>query len=301
MANISYVTLTELKRQWDAENENIATLSAPVMMQYARTASSKVERITGREFMPRIETRYFDARNSNLLGPHIDSSRETMDLDQPILVLTTTVLGDSTSLTTDTDVRLSPRGSEPGFELQIYFPQTARWTDYTDDFIDAIVITGIWGWRDRYTEEGWQLSGDAIKTTALTADTTNTTIKVTDADGANWIGDTPRFDRGMLIRIDSEYMSVVDTDTDSTPNTLTVIRAARGSTVATHIADTAISVFVVQPEIVRATQLIAFFDYVRRGKIAQVTFDGVTTVEGIEVPNEVAEILGAFTPIRIGG
>ncbi len=299
MANISYVTLTELKRQWDAENENIATLSAPVMMQYARTASSKVERITGREFMPRIETRYFDARNSNLLGPHIDSSRETMDLDQPILVLTTTVLGDSTSLTTDTDVRLSPRGSEPAFELQIYFPQTARWTDYTDDFIDAIAITGIWGWRDRYSIEGWQLSGDAIKTTALTAVATDTTVKVTDADGTNWIGDTPRFDRGMLIRIDSEYMSVVSTNT--TDNELTVIRAARGSTLATHDIAATIDVFVVQPEIVRATQLLAFFDYARRGKIAQVTFDGVTTVEGIEVPNEVAEILGAFTPIRIGG
>ena len=300
MANISYVTLTELKRQWNAENENIASLSAPVMMQYARTASSKVERITGHEFMPRIETLYFDARNDPLLGPHIDSSRETMDLDQPILELTTTVLGDSTSLTTDTDVRLSPRGSEPGFELQIYFPQTARWTDYTDDFIDAIAITGVWGWRDRYTIEGWQLSGDAIKTMALTAVATDTTVKVTDADGTNWIGDTPRFDRGMLIRIDSEYMSVVAVTADDT-NELTVIRAARGSTLATHEITTTIDVFVVQPEIVRATQLLAFFDYVRRGKIAQVTFDGVTTVEGIEVPNEVAEILGAFTPIRIGG
>ena len=299
MANISYVTLTELKRQWDAENENIATLSAPVMMQYARTASSKVERITGHEFMPRIETRYFDARNDPLLGPHIDSSRETMDLDQPILVLTTTVLGDSTSLTTDTDIRLSPRGSEPGFELQIYFPQTARWTDYTDDFIDAIAITGIWGWRDRYSIEGWKLSGDAIKTTALTAVATDTTVKVTDADGTNWIGDTPRFDRGMLIRIDSEYMSVVSTDT--TDNELTVIRAARGSTLASHEIAATIDVFVVQPEIVRATQLIAFFDYARRGNIVQVTFDGVTTLEGIEVPNEVAETLGAFTPIRIGG
>jgi len=299
MANISYVTLTELKRQWDAENENIADLSDPIAMQYARTASSKVERITGREFMPRIETRYFDARNDDDLGPHIDSARETMDLDQPILVLTTTVLGDGTSLTTDTDVRLSPRGSEPGFELQIYFPNTSRWTDYTDDFIDAIAITGIWGWRDRYSIEGWQLSGDAIKTTALTAVATDTTVKVTDADGTNWIGDTPRFDRGMLIRIDSEYMSVVATDTDN--NTLTVIRAARGSTLATHEIAATIDVFVVQPEIVRATQLIAFFDYVRRGKIVQVTFDGVTTVEGIEVPNEVAEILGAFTPIRIGG
>lgn len=300
MANISYVTLTELKRQWDAENENIATLSAPVMMQYARTASSKVERITGSEYMPRIETRFFDARNSKLLGPHIDSSGQIMDLDQPILVLTTTVLGDSTSLATDTDVRLSPRGSEPGFELQIYFPQTARWTDYTDDFIDAIAITGIWGWRDRYTIEGWQLSGDAIKTTALTAVATDTTVKVTDADGANWIGDTPRFDRGMLIRIDNEYMSVVSVVADDT-NELTVIRAARGSTLATHEISATIDVFVVQPEIVRATQLMAFFDYARRGKQVQVTFDGVTTVEGIEVPNEVAEILGAFTPIRIGG
>lgn len=299
MANISYVTLTQLKRQWDAENANNADVTEPVMMEYARTATSKVERITRHEFMPRIDTRYFDARNSDDSNWHIDSPRNTMTLDQPLLELTTTTLGDDTSLTTDTDVRLSPRGSEPAFELQIYYPNTSRWTTYTNDFIDAITIVGVWAWRDRYSVEGWQLSGDAIKTTALS--TSDTTVKVTDANGTNWIGDTPRFDRGQLIKIDSEYMSVVATDTDSSPNTLTVIRAVRGSTVATHTADTTISVFVPQPEIVRATQLIAFFDYSRRGNTAQVTFDGVTTVAGIEVPKEVAEILSQFTPLRVGG
>jgi hypothetical protein len=296
MANISYVTLTQLKRQWDSENANNATLSNPVMMEYARTATSKVERITGNEFMPRIETLYFDAKNSEDSGWHIDTKRNTMSVP-PILELTTTVLGDGTSLTTDTDVRLSPRGSEPAFELAIYYPSTALWTDYTDDPIDAIAITGVWGWRDRHSVEGWQLSGDAVKTDALT--TSSTTVKITDANGTNWIGDTPRFDLGQLIKIDDEYMAVVSTDTST--NELTVIRAIRGSTAATHEIGAAISVFVPQPEIIRATQLIAFFDYARRGNIKQVTFDGVTTVEGIEVPKEVVEILGAFTFIKIGG
>jgi len=294
--NISYVTLTELKRQWESNNENIADASNPVMMQYARTATSKVERITGYEFMPRIETRYFDARNSAESGWHIDAQRNAMVIDQPLVTLTATVLGNDESLTTDTDVRLSPRGSEPAFELQIYYPQTASWLDYTDDYIDAIAITGVWGWRDRYSVEGWQLSGDAVKTDALT--TTGTTVKVTDADGTDWIGDTPRFDLGMLIKIDDEYMSVVATDT--TEDELTVIRAVRGSTAATHDVDAAISVFVPQPEITRATQLMAFFDYARRGNITQVKFDGVVEVQGIEVPKEVSEILSAFTPIWIG-
>ena len=102
----------------------------------------------------------------------------------------------------------------------------------------------------------------------------------------------------MLIKIDDEYMSVVATDT--TEDELTVIRAVRGSTAATHDVDAAISVFVPQPEITRATQLMAFFDYARRGNITQVKFDGVVEVQGIEVPKEVSEILSAFTPIWIG-
>jgi hypothetical protein len=104
-----------------------------------------------------------------------------------------------------------------------------------------------------------------------------------------------------MIKIDSEYMAITDTDTTSTPNTITVIRAIRGSTAATHAVSTAISVFIPEPAIKRATQLLAFFDWARRGEKTRATFDGVSVVAGIEVPDEVAQILSRYTLLQIAG
>ena len=284
--DISYVTLTELKRQWETQNPANATLSNPVMMEYARRASAKVDHITGMEFAPRIETRYYDT-----FGLHIDTSRNTIMLDKPIVELTTTVLADSTSLTTDTDVRLYPRGATPAIELQIYYPNTNYWTQYTNDPQQSIAITGVWCWRDRYATDGWKLSGDSVQD-AGGINAAVTTVTVTDADGTNWIGDTPRFDLGQLLKVESEYMTV--TAVNTTTQALTVVRGVRGSTAAIHAKDVAISVFTPNPDIVRATQLIAFYDYARRGTITQATFDGLAVTQGLEVPGEVNDILNRY-------
>ena len=128
---------------------------------------------------------------------------------------------------------------------------------------------------------------------------TVTTITVTDADGVNYLNDTPRFDIGQMIKIGTEYMAIVAVNTST--QALTVIRGIRGSTAAIHANSAAISVFIPEPDITRATTLIAFFDYARRGEKTRATFDGVTVISGMEVPTEVAEILSRFTLLQIGG
>jgi hypothetical protein len=248
--------------------------------------------ITRKEFAPRLETRYFDRRSDD-----INDAWDTLDLPEELMSLTSVTLADDTSLVINTDVRMWPRGKTPALQLQLTPSATVTWRDAGENNND-ITVVGEWGYRTYYDTEAWQLSGDAVSTDAVT--TSATTIKVTDADGPNYVNETPRFDIGQLIKIDSEYMAVVDTDTESTPNTITVIRAVRGTTAATHEVAAPISVFIPELPIIRATQLIAFFDWARRGDKTRATFDGVTVVAGIEVPNEVAEILNRYMLLQIG-
>jgi hypothetical protein len=290
---ISYATLTEVKTQWETNNANVATVTDSKLGNYARRATEKVNLITRKDFAPYIDTEYIDRRSDE-----VDNAWRTVDLPREMMSLTSVTLADGTALVIDTDVRGLPRAHTPILQLQLLKSATVNWSDSSSDN-DDITITGVWGHRSYYASEAWQLSGDAVSTDQVT--TTATTIKVTDADGTNYVGDTPRFDIGQMIKIDDEFMAVTDTDTTSSPNTITVIRAIRGSTAATHEVAAEISVFVPEPAIVRATQLIAFFDWGRRGERTRATFDGVSVIAGIEVPDEVAQILSRYALLQIGG
>ena len=292
---VSYVNLTTLKRQWQKNNENIADVAIPVMMSYGRRVSATIDVETQMEFIPRIDTRKYnvDAKAAN---GDINPSLRTLYLSEPIVELTSVTLADTNSLTVDTDVRLYPAGGQsPSMELQLSQDTNSNWFDKVGTGFDDISIVGIWCWRDRYSTDGWQLSGDSVQDDPNVS-ASATSIKVTDADGVNYFNDTPRFDPGQMIQIDDEYMAVLDTDTTSSPNTITVIRGIRGSTEATHLKDAAISIYYPQPDIVRAAQLIAFHNYARRGKTDRVTFDGVQTTATIEIPVEAQMILDRYKP-----
>jgi hypothetical protein len=286
----SYAHLTQIKRQWEENNDNSTTTTEPIMIEYGRRATGVIDAMTHMEFAPRIETRYFDA-----CGDHIDGKRNTMMLDKFILELTSTTLADGTSLTTDTDVRLYPRGRAHALELQIYYPNTKSWREFTNEPWQNIVITGSWGYRLYYNSDGWLSTGDTVQDAGGINETV-TEVTVTDADGADYYSDTPRFDEGMMIKIDSEFMAVTSVDTAT--QKLTVIRGIRGSTAAVHANAAAITRWYPQPEIVRATQLIAMYNYARRGKTTAATFDGVTTTTNVEIPNEAVDIIEQYVSLH---
>jgi hypothetical protein len=259
--------------------------------QFGVAASKVIDHLTKLTFAPLIQTDYYDA-----LGSQVDSFRLT--LNQPMMSLTSVTLADDTSLTVGTDIRGWPRTGGPILELRVLDSGiTLRTTSGTLD--DDITVVGVWGWHNDYANGAWIASGDAINTTALT--TTVTTVKVTDAAGVGGDGISPRFSPGNMIQIDSEWMAVTATDSDSSPNTLTVVRGVRGSTAATHDVDTAISVFKPEGAIMRACQMIANFNYSRRGQTDRVVFDtSRTTGLNMDIPPEAMDILDMYQFLEIG-
>jgi len=284
----SYATLSALEAQIIASDQNI---DAPILaenrarlMAYARRVTSRIDEMTHDLFAPLRQTRYFDC-----IGEHIDRWTRAISLNASIADVVTLTDGAGKVLVLDTDWRYHPRGKRSTMLLEGLTDST--WTNYADNWRQAVRIDGMWCYRERYDVVGWIGSADTVQTTPLT--TTATSVTVTDVDGANAWGLSPRFDVGQMIRIGAEYMAVMGVNTIT--NVLTVVRAYNGTTATEHVTGASISTFDVQPEIVRACALITAFNYQTRGKFERVRFDGINATETIEIPDEARELVAMYT------
>jgi len=288
VSGISYATVAQINDQ--ASNEATGTANLARIYEFGVAASQVIDNLLKITFVPLIATRYY-----SLFGSQVGAW--TIDLDMPMMSLTSVTLPDSTALTVNTDIRGWPRTGGPILELRsLSSAVTLRTSSGTLD--NDVTVTGVWGWHNDYTN-AWVSSGDAVLTTDLT--TSITTVKVTDADGVGGDGISPRFSPGNMIQIENEWMAITATDSASATNTLTVVRGVRGSTAATHVATTAISVFKPEAAIVRACQVIANFNYSRRGQTDRITFDtSRTTGLNMDIPPEAMDILDSYQFLQIG-
>lgn len=259
----------------------------------------------GFEFAPRKGVRYVDAprvHGLNSWGPSAltpedeDRSDLKLDLGQPILEVASVVdgMGDTLVLWNgqgntrdDSDYYLYPRNESPFWTLRMLPESDEAWSDYRTDRVEAIQITGTWGYRSRY-ESAWKPSGQTL---AAEIDAATKTFTVADASV---------FSPGQLIQLGSEWTSI-DTITeggDSNPDTIAVTeRGERGTTAAEHTSGTAIALFAPEPMIVRACANWVAYLYSRRGVFTAKQIEGFTTITfPPDAPPEVAAILETFAP-----
>ncbi len=246
---------------------------------------ARIDQFVGFGFAPLLETRTVDA-----LGDHIDDARRELQLDYPLLAVTNLVDGTGTPLA-PTDYRLL---SSQGGGSTVYDRirrVSGIWSNYSGDYMDAIQITGVWGYHAAY-EQAWGDSQDAVADTGGIS-TSVTAITVGDADGADDTAWTPRFCPGQLLKLEDEYLTVEAVNT--TTNVLTVRRGQRGSPAAAHAQATPIGIWRPDPLIQRAANRWLALVYARRGQFQQVTYDGLATVEfPADIPDEVGHILDGF-------
>lgn len=190
------------------------------------SASTMMERIAQRRFTPHIATQAHTI--------HLHNTRELV-LRDDLLELTTLTNGDGTAID-QADVLLLPDpNNEPASIIRLI--NDAAFVYETTPHL-AIQVAGIWGWHDHW-QTAWIDSNDTIQDNPLTS--TATTLTVSDADGVDDYGESPRFQVGHLLQIDAEYLRVIGVD--ATTNTLTIRRGVNGSIAAEHPTDTTISVY----------------------------------------------------------
>jgi len=223
--------------------------------------------LMNREFIPRIETRYWDALPMSEGG---QIKGQTLHLADDLISLTSLV-NDGTPVDAS-DYTLLPRGDR--VIQQIKLANGALWP-YTATTIEgSIAIAGEWGWVERPSIR-WKSTGDTVQQT-ITA--SGTVVQVADINGVGWRRDAPRFSPAQLLKIDSEFLQVRAVNAATSPDELTILRGVNGSTPAIHTATTAIETWNMLALAERYATRGATLQYRRRGSTEKKTVRGMTEI-----------------------
>lgn len=284
MTTRAYSTVRDVRAEVMVQSSTNTTDDAK-LWQAIQDASARLDSLTGQVgFWPEIATRYLDAN-----GTHVEDGGRVLYLPHGWALLSITSLtdGGGVARVEGTDYNADPRGRSPILKLRTVSTSALLWNYYNADTYDAMNIAGVWGWHSDYAN-AWVSTGDTVQDNPLSSSAT--TLTVTDADGSDSRGRSPRFSPGQLLKVESEYLAV--TAVNTTTNTVTVQRGAQGSTAAAHVQGTAVSVFEVDGLIHRLCTRLAAFLYARRGAFEVSRYDGVGTVNYPEdIPGEISQSL----------
>jgi len=223
-------TLHDIRQHLNLADDD--TSSDQDLLKALQQASHILESLTNRRYCPAVESRVAS----------IDSQQSTeLMLPDDLLSLSALTNGDGSAISLD-DVRAVPDHADLPTSV-LHLINGVAFT-YSESPIHAVSVMGIWGWHDRWTQ-AWRDSEDTVQDDPLSADAT--TLTVTDADGGDGDGFSPRFQVGHLLQIESEFLRVIGIDMEA--NQLTVQRGINGTTASSHIQGIAIDTYQPAPAI----------------------------------------------------
>lgn len=278
-----YCTLAEARR----EHKATSTADDNILLSYVRQTTARVNRL----MLARAQWPYFgpsvEARQLLMDARYINSRLNTLKLDRPLLSLTAAVAHE----TTVTDVAEGYPLTETPYHWVRITSSGLRWWAYASGCDPAYAtITGIWGYHSDYAN-AWQ-EVDELAANALVGDTT---ITVTDIDGVDAYGLTPRISTGSLLKIGDgeEFLEV--TATDASTDIATVSRAVNGTTAEAYTSGDTVYVFQVEESIRRVVARQAGMIYARRGAYETSYLDGIgQTNYPQDLLNELARVVQGY-------
>ncbi len=267
----TYATLHALQTRLDLSSPT-AEESARLLAKL-RTASAQIDLHTGRRFAPYYAMFNFDYRRALWLTFN----------GRTLLELIEVINGDGTVIPLDAVTQLG----DPPYALEVD-GETAIFT-FIRQRAHAISIRALWGYHPDYAN-AWRGSG-ATLTSSLDASSTTLAASTSGSDAR---GNSPRFQVGQLIKIDSEFLHVIEVNT----NSLKVIRAANGTTAAAHSSGSAVAIYTPPPDVTEITLrwagwLLQLEDSGDYGGVAGGTMTA-QRVAPVYVPNDLIELLGAY-------
>ena len=280
MATSPYCTLSDAR----TETKATSTLDDNVLLSYIRTVSNRIDRILYSQrsfFVPIIEERKFILSMDNVW-----TAQNVFRFNDNLLEYSALQVG-SANYFGNTEV--FPLYPSPYNGIRLTTFQTWYNISCSTSYRSPVYLTiaGIWGYHSDYNN-AW-LDVDTI-TTVGGINASVTTFTVTDVDGLNAYGLTPRLSAGALIRVGSEFMEV--TATNITTNTVTVRRGVNGSTAAIHAEGATVAMFQVEDNIRRVVARQAAFLYARRGSYENAS---VTDMAVVSFPSDLlGELIGVM-------
>lgn len=248
----TYASVGEIKSQMKA----VTTNDDVKVLRLARAASMWVDRQFQSKrpyFFP-----YSEARQFRLDGYGINTWDNTFKFADNLLSLTSlSVNSNSVSA-----VEAYPTLSSPSHYLRLTNDYDSWWNYCNSTSVLApsqATITGVWGMHRDYANAWLQV--DTLSAAITT--TTATSMTVSDVDGYDDYNWSPRISAGHLVKIDSEYIEIAATNTQT--NACTIRRGVFGTTAAAHLINAPVYVFQVEEAIRGELARQVGYMYARQG------------------------------------
>lgn len=257
--------------------------------------SERIAEHYGFGFEPMLETITIVPNRMN-----INSRLGLIDTNKPILELVSVTIG-SEAQTVGTHIELYPPGAEePPKKLRIK-SQCRSWRSICaspSSSLFTIQVVAWTGYKKHAALEGWQLTGDTVPEGGLASTTAPIELAVSDAEGFDPNGLTPRYSVGSLLLIGSVMYRVIQI---IDPQHIVILPAQRGTSPAAQVEGEEIYLWNVERVIRHAAALWTHLSYQKKGTYDTVRLDGLsTTVFAADVPREVVNILNQFKPYGAG-
>jgi hypothetical protein len=264
----NYCTLSDAREEMNANT----TIEDSQLRRNIAQVSKRIDAVMGSPRRPYFAP-YTEQRRYTISDYRVDSWNNTFWMDDHILSVSN-VLRNGEDITSNAEIYSADERVADSLRIT---NRTTSWYSNCNGSSDyppyVVLVTGVWGWHEDYDN-----AFDSVDTIQDVGgiSASDTTITVTDVDGENLDGFTPRLSPGNLIKIESELMDVLETDT--TLDTITVRRARNGTTAAIHANGTAIEVYMVDERVRRIAARQAALLHARVGAFQVETLDGVGVV-----------------------
>lgn len=291
---MTYTRLDNVKNELKGDPAYKGAADDNRLMGYIRAVTLRIKGF-GWNFEPWYGTHKITPTRSN-----VNTSLATLAVHDDLLEVFSITVGGVAQTWGTTIIARPDDGQTPIRVLQIADPISGSLHSWypcctSNSFLNSVVITGLWGMRTNYTQEGFFASGQV----SPILNATQTSFIVADVDGPDIYNRTPLFSAGNLIRIENELLAITAVDTAT--NTLTIQRGANGSTAAVHAA--ALPILIWQPEMdieMVATRQSCLL-YARRGAFQEISTypDGTNVTYPSDLLAEVRAALQRFN--YVGG
>ena len=273
-----YLTLQDFKEWIVTPNQDlsVAVVDDKVIERLIQNVCRHIDDETGRHFYPTVETRYFDT-------PENTEDDRVLWLDDDLLAAITVTNGDDVVLL-PAEYKLYPANRYPKYALRIKESSDYYWVRDDDDNTEQVIdVLGIWGHHNNYAREGWATGSTLDEGGILTA-----------ADLTWTMAAVAPFEVGNIVKIENELCIV--SAVGATGITVRK-RGDNGSTAATHIDTTPVTIWQTQDDIAQAAMEIAVSAYHRRWGVSA---SGTATITGAgvvitpqDVPSWAAKIIAS--------
>ena len=266
----SYVTPAEFLQWVTPTDTSVDVVDDAVIASILESVARYIDGQTNRKFYPTVETQTYDVPGGRSLV-----------MDDDLLEVISVTNGDGSAITS-TYYNLYPPNTYPKDEIRLTETSGLFWTNSSTSYEQVIDIAAIFGYRERYTQEGWKL----VTTLNEAVDASETDIDVVAG------GYLPT---GTIWRVGNE---ILITKSVSTNTVMVLSRGDNGSTAATHDTGTSVYLWAPQHDIALAFKQIAQNVYRRFAGSNAAADENIVTASGIVITPRDVPVIASRTLAR---